>query len=116
MANELEIIREDDATILLTVVDVNNATIELTGFTIKFTVKKYTSDASNIFQKTTAEATEIKMLDQDTNKGEAEVYIDSSDTTGLSGEYHYDVEVTTVTGKKKTIIKSRFTIKKDVTD
>ena len=115
MTNEIDIFQGDNKTYELTVKNRAGAVVDITSGTIKFTVKKLLDDTATIITKTTAEATEVTITDG--SNGVAEIYVVPADTaTEERGEYEYDVEYTAVSGKKYTIIVSRFTIKLEGTD
>ncbi len=115
MANEIDIFQGDNKTYKLTVVDRNDAVVDISSSTIKFIVKKLLGDTTGLITKTTADAAEVLITDGP--NGAAEIYLVPADTSSMErGEYEYDVEYTAVSGKKHTIIVSRFTIKLEGTD
>jgi len=112
--SQISIYKGDSRTLEVTVTDTSGAAVDITGYTMKFTVKKSEADTTNTIQKTTTLATEIDLTDP--ANGIAEVYLLPADTLNLkAGTYVYDVEVTTDTSKVYTVIKSTFVIVEDVT-
>jgi len=112
----LEIFKGDDKTYELSVVDSDGTAVNLTGCTLKFTVKRYRTDAYTDakIKKTSASEAEIKITDA--AAGEAEIYVTDDDTKSLEAKTHwFDVELTKG-GKIYTIKFGKFIVLEDVTD
>lgn len=75
--------------------------IDLTGTTLVLTVRKNTGDAAT-FTKSTAVAAEGAIGAAD--EGECFFYILPADTASLEGQYIFDVELTTTSGKQYTVL------------
>lgn len=105
--SNITMINEDSETITVSCVDVSgdpSAFVE--GDTVRFTVKKFTSDAAPTIEKTVTEFVD----------GVAIIELIPSDTIGLSGCYTYDVQLDRVDGTVTTIIKpATLTIQRGVT-
>jgi len=113
MAGEIEIYRGDDLTIQATARDSSGAVVNLTGAVIKMTVRTSPSAANIVFQKTSADPTQIAITGAAT--GQFEIYIVPANTsTRECKRYWYDVEIT-LSSKVHTGIVSTFTILEDVT-
>lgn len=113
MANNIDIFQGDNKTYELTVKDRVDAVVDITGFTIKFTVVKYKGDTTYLIEKTTAQASEILITDGP--NGLAQIYLIPADTTNMAGIYWYDVQTTDLSGKIRTVIRNTFTVKVDIT-
>ena len=102
--------RGDDKVYEITVKDkVSEIPIDITGCTLKMTLRKTYSDAIFI-QKT--------FVLTDPTNGKAEVAIDAADTASLpnvKAEYLFDVEILKTTAKKETLLFGKFTILPEVT-
>jgi hypothetical protein len=90
--------------------------VDLTGATIKFTVKKKATDPDSeaVIAKSSANAAEINITDA--AGGKAEIYLVPADTKDINAmSYVYDVELTTSTGKVYTLVKATLRVLEDVT-
>ena len=92
-------------TYLLEVVDDIGAVVDLTGATITFTMKQNIGGVT-ILTKTSAVITEIEILDQVTNTGQAKIFLQPSDTSALStaAVYTYDIWVDLASGNSYAVV------------
>lgn len=112
-AQEILIYRGDNRTIPVTVTDDAGA-VNLTGASIRFSVKKRKKDTDYIIKKSEADPAEINVTDA--INGLFEIYIVPDDTQDLSiTTYYFDIEITDSTGKTYTISMGTFKILEDVT-
>ena len=111
MTNELPIYRGDTPTFNLAVIDSAGAALPLTGYTIKFTAKKYDTD-------TDADAIigPISGTITDAAAGTAYIKLTTTDTDVAIGTYDYDIQIyNSSTGAIHTIVKNNIIITNDVT-
>ena len=90
--------------------DTDGVIVDITGWTIFFTLKKNRSD-------TDVEAVISKTITNLTNptNGETTVVISAEETNSLLGNYSYDCQLKTVDGLIYTIISGTITFLEDVT-
>lgn len=112
--------RGTSKTYRLTVVDADEARVDLTGATVYFRVKLKLEDASPVIQKASTTPAQITLLDQTVaaTKGQADIFISPSDTSGLaSGSYRYDVWVQLASGKRYAVVEpAPFVINRAITE
>ena len=103
--NAIPLIRGTSKTLKLTVVDLDNKPIDLTGATVHFTVKLEPFDRNPVIKKSSqniAEA-EISSPPQD---GIARIFLDPADTQDLECRlYVFDVWVILQSGKRYCVVK-----------
>lgn len=101
--NSVQIIRGTSKTLQLTVVDSHRKPVNLTGTTIIMTVKDTVDNLRNVFQKTTADPTQI--LITDAFSGIAQIYINPSDTQNRDiKQYIFDIWVILTTGARYAVV------------
>lgn len=88
----------------------NGSPINITGWTIFFTIKRNLtdSDAAAVIAKTITSF-------PDAVNGEAVITLDDTETDDLQGDYYYDVQMKKPVGLIKTIVKSIIRFEDDVT-
>ena len=102
--SSVEVYKGESKTLQLTILDCERNAVDLTGATLYFTVKGNLNDCKVLFQKTSAQASEILILSPATD-GVAEIYISPSDTSALdAGDYKYDIWVVLSSGKQVPVI------------
>lgn len=110
--NEIAITRGDTETIAVTFRDENSALINITGYTVFFTVKRKQDiskdDSVAVIQKDVTSHT-------DPVNGATEIVLSSSDTAIGEGSYIYDIQTNDGSGNITTVIKGKFTVSNDVT-
>ena len=107
----IDIYRGDDRTLNLTFTQ-NNSALDITGYTVKFTVKENISD-------TYANAKIAKTVTShfDPTNGKTQIDITHSDTSSLEEKgYHYDIELTDTSGNILTVVRGIFNVTLDITD
>jgi len=108
--NNIEFYRGDDISFNQEFTDENDSPLDITGWTIFFTVKKNESDSdskavlSKEFSDFSAPLTGI-----------ASIYVSSSETDSLEGTYYYDFQVKRDDGVILTISKGNITFLRDIT-
>jgi len=110
MANEIEIYRGDTRTITVTVKNSAGSLVNLTGYTMRMTVKsdKTSADSAAIISKTAT------ITDPTTGVGTFALTV--TDTTQTAGIYYYDVQISNSTPSVYTVIApTTFTIIEDCT-
>jgi len=108
--SELEVYRGDHKTYTLTFTDGDGAAIDITGWTIFFTVKTSESDAD-------ADAVITKDVTSHTSPtgGLSSIALTSADTNIDVKRYHYDIQIKKDDGSIVTVTKDRFSITTDIT-
>ncbi len=102
-ANSLSVIRGASKTYQLTVTDENGASINLTGATVYFTVKKTIQDTEPLIQKKSTDITQINIVSP--RAGIAQIFLKPADTaTRDVGDYVFDVWVVLTTGKRYPVV------------
>lgn len=111
MAKITNVIRGDDHTINLTITDSDGA-VDLTGYTVFFTVndsKEPASDASAVIQK------DVTSHSSPTT-GQTAIQLDPADTASVTpGTYWYDIQLKDGSGNITSFPKDRFTLVSDIT-
>ena len=104
------VFRGDDWEKLLKFVDKNDQPINITGWTIFFTLKKRKTDedASAVIKKT------ITSFNNPAD-GEVLLSISASELNELLGEYYYDIQIKKADGRILTIISGIITFETDIT-
>ena len=101
--------RGDDVTLNLTFKDSGGVAIDITAYTIYFSLKRNKYDATAILAKTVTSHT-------DPTNGQTQVALTNAETAVLQGTYYYDIAyLTAVGGTKKTVDTGVFTFKEDIT-
>ncbi len=111
MTNELSIYRGDTETFNLTVTDEEGADFNLTGYEIKFTVKKYDTDtdADAIIGPITGTIVSAAA-------GTVTIALTAVNTSVTIGTYDYDIQIyNSSTGAIHTIVKSIIIVSNDIT-
>lgn len=100
----------NDISIVVTFTDSNGSAIDITGYTVWFTVKERESDidANAIIQK------EVTSHSDPTN-GETTIDLTNSDMDINPKTYYYDIQWKDTNDKIKTILKAKFIVKKRIT-
>jgi len=109
--------RGDNETYDLTVVDASGVAIDLTSYTLKFTIKVNAKDKHYIVQKTTGSG--ITLLDQGApaTKGMATIALLPADTAKLVAPktLYFDVEMTSDSDIVTTVVDGDFSLLADIT-
>lgn len=110
MPNVLQIYKRDDVTYTLNFIDSAGDAINITGYTVFFTVKTLDTDtdASALISKTVT-------THSDAAGGESQVSLSASDTDIATGVYIYDFQFKDGSGNIATIVKDKFLVLQDVT-
>lgn len=105
----MRVVRRDDATFEIYIVDVDNNAVDITGGTVYFTVKRkiYDSDESAVIQK------EITEFDNP-EEGIAVLNLDRQDTDIPALNYFYDIQLV-LDNKVVSSDRGRFSIIQDIT-
>ncbi|MFQ5647250.1 MAG: BppU family phage baseplate upper protein [bacterium] len=112
-SSDIELYRGDSRTLEVTVSD-ENGPANLTGSTVKFSVKKKKGDTAYIIKKSTTDPSEINIVDA--VNGKLEIYLIPDDTQDVAiASYHFDVEVETSTNKIYTVVAGKLSILEDIT-
>lgn len=111
MANEISVTRGDTRTITVTVTDSDSVIFNLTGYTMKMSVKKNKDDPDSeaIFTSTATISTPAT--------GVGVFGLTVANTTQTPGDYWYDVQIATAssTSVYTVITPTKFTIGYDIT-
>lgn len=110
MSNDLTVYRGDDKTYNLTFTDSNGDAIDITGYTIFFTVKnnKTDSDDDAVIKK------DITSHIDPTN-GKTQIILTDIDTAIAIKRYFYDIQLKDVSGLITTVLEDAFIIVQDIT-
>lgn len=112
MGARIEIYRGDNRTLEVRVTDSADQPVDLTGASIRFTVRKGV-DKEVLIEKTSSDPAQAKITDA--TGGVLEVYLVPADTKKLKpGGYVFDVEVTLSNGKVYTVVFGNFVLNGDV--
>ena len=116
--NEVEVVASEDQTFRLTVTDSAGSPEDLTGRTLRFTVRKKGAhlDPTALISKSSLVSGEIDLVPPLSN-GEADITLVPADTDSLKPEdYLYDVWLIEATSEQYNIISStKFSIKQRIT-
>jgi len=107
---QLEVTRGDSVDWDIYFNDEHNANIDITGWTLFFTVKDnagQVDDDAKIKKDITTHTDPIN--------GKSTISLSSSDTANLLGNYLYDIQVKKSTGQIKTIAEGILVVSKDIT-
>jgi CubicO group peptidase (beta-lactamase class C family) len=115
---DLTIFKRDDINNKITIKDADGNAVDITGYTLYFTVKPDTDDDSG--SDTTAviaivKSTYVAPGDDPTN-GVAYLTLANTSTVIAKGNYYYDLRVSTGAGKGQTLFYGRYCIKQDITE
>lgn len=102
--NSIGIIRGTSKTLKLTVLDDKQATVDITGARILFSVKRRLEDTVPLIQKdSAASVAEIALIQPQV--GVAEIYINPADTQNQDlGDYFFDVWAILASGKRYAVV------------
>lgn len=92
------------------ITDANKAAVDITGWTIFFTLKNNPkdSDAIAVIKKDITAHT-------DPTGGESLIELTATETDGLSGNYFYDIQIKKADSDIRTVCGGSFTMKVDIT-
>lgn len=110
MANEISVYRGDTASITVTITDSDDAAFDLTGYTVKLTVKN--SDTDNDAHAVIGPITATVATPA---SGVGVFALSITNTNVVAKVYSYDVQINDGSTDKKTVTKSTFTVTQDVT-
>ena len=107
---DLFVFRGDSKSYNLTFKDSDGVAIDITGYTIKFTVKENKDDtqANAIIKK-------VVTTHSDPTNGITAVTLSTSDTDLTVKDYYYDFEMEDASGNITTFLEGIFRIKQDIT-
>ncbi len=107
--NDLQIYRGDDKTWEVTFKDGDGVAINITGWTVYFTVKEKDSD-------TDANAKISKTITSHVNPtgGITDIILVPTDTSSLKGNYYYDIRIKKGSGEKITVLVGTLEVLKNV--
>ena len=114
MSDEITLFRGDSATLQCAVKDNAGAAFDISPYFTTFTVREYEDDTAIMLQKDLLSG----IVYTNPTGGIMEITIDPGDTDLMAGEYLYDIELDDSSGSPPslyTVVKSTFTINKDVT-
>lgn len=107
--NDLQIYRGDDKTWQVQFKDALEVAIDITGWTVYFTVKEKDSD-------TDANATITKTITShvDPTAGKTDIILVPTDTSSLKGNFYYDIRIKKDTGEIITVLVGTLEVLKNV--
>jgi len=110
-ANKIEIYRGDTHTITVTVTNADGTAFNLTGYTMKLTVKTNKSDPDS-----SALLTKDATINSPATLGKGTIALSATDTNKVAGDYWYDVQIKNANSSDvKTILLDQFNILQDIT-
>ena len=106
----LSLYRGDDHAYVLTFTNGSSVAIDITGYTVFFTVKtnKSDTDANAIISKTVTTHTTP-------TSGITTISLDNSDTDITVGDYYYDIQLKDTSSKITTVMSDKFIVLQDIT-
>lgn len=112
MAVSIDIIRGDDKTIIMTFKNSSGVVIDISGYTVYFTVKREITDtdAQAVIQKIILPAGH-----SDPENGRTSVDLTHDDTDLPEGVYWYDFQIKSPTGLISSTPRERLSISQDIT-
>lgn len=110
MVNDLNIYRGDDKSWTLTFKDSSGTAINITGYTVFFTVKKNKSDVED-----DALITKDITSHSDAGNGQTTLSITNTESAIAVGEYWYDIQTKDGSGNINTVVVGNFNVLQDVT-
>ena len=112
MSPKITIIKRDSYSFPIIFKDANCAVMDITGYTLFFTVKTLANldnaDTSALIQKSITSHT-------DPTHGESLITLTSTDTDQTAGTYYYDIQIKSPSGNISSCVKGEFIIEQDVT-
>ncbi len=110
MSTKLTTFRGDTLTKALTFKDENGTAIDITGWTIWFTIKSSQDDADSA-----AVAQDIVTSHTNATAGESTISLTAAETDELEGNYYYDIQIKKLDGTIKTVLDGTINFSKDIT-
>ena len=110
MSTNLTVFRGDTLTKSLSFKDENSAAIDITGWTIWFTIKSSQDDADSA-----KVAQDEVTVHTSSTAGLSTISLTATETDALEGNYYYDIQIKKVDGTVKTVLDGRITFSKDIT-
>lgn len=107
--SNIVVYRGDEFSMQLEFKDEDGVVIDITGWTIFFTVKKKLDDPD------TAAKLSVTVSPTDPTNGIALVTVPNTETDNLSGVYYYDFQFKKADGTIQTLVSGGITFEKDVT-
>ena len=109
MASDLRIYRGDSKTWELEFKNEAGTPIDITGWTVYFTVKERDTDTD-----LNAKINKTIILHSDPTNGKTNIVLIPADTINLKGIYYYDIRIKTVAGTISTVESDSFEIIKNI--
>ena len=106
---DIVVYRGDEFSMQLEFKDENGVVIDITNWTIFFTVKKKLDDPDS------AAKISVTIAPSDPTNGIALVTVPNTETDNLSGVYYYDFQFKKADGTIQTLVNGGITFEKDVT-
>ena len=107
--NAIQIYTGENKSVALTVKDSAGALFDLSGSTLYASVAEQAESTALLVSKSSAVITEIEILNQITNTGEAVIYYVPADTSSIATEtYIFTVWLEEATGVLSVIVPPRF--------
>jgi hypothetical protein len=109
-SNDINVYRGNDINLNITVTDSNGSPVDITGYTLWFTVKSDENDSDDeaTIQKTVTSHT-------DPTNGLTTFELTNTDTDIPHGTYLYDMQMKDTSNKITTLTKGYFNVTQDIT-
>lgn len=107
--NDLQIYRGDDKTWQVQFKDALEVAIDITGWSVYFTVKEKDSDTD-----INAKITKTITSHVDPTGGKTDIILVPADTQSLKGNFYYDIRVKKDSGEKITVLTGTLEVLKNV--
>lgn len=109
-STKLTLIKRDDKTYTVNFSDVIGDPIDITGYTVFFTVKINKTDTDDV-----AVIAKDITSHSDPTAGETQIVLTDTDTDIAVGDYFYDIQLKTDVGEIKTVVIGQLVVRQDVT-
>lgn len=106
---QLEMHSGNDKVIVVTVLDQDSATIDITGITADFSVSNDRASAP-LFTQTVGSGIVLS----DPSNGELTVTIEDTDSEPLVGNYYFELTITDVAGRVSTVLHGSLNVLRNV--
>lgn len=106
----ITIIKADNKTLKINIVDEFGRKHSVGNFTAKFTVRENPLQSTSVIEKSTSNGIVVDQFDDK----QLNIVLESADTNIDHGKYAYDIEITDWAGRKFTIMYGNFIVLHDV--
>lgn len=101
--NDFEMHAGDDKTILVTVQDLDNNAVDITGATVRWRMGRSANKTADVIKKTGGLGITLNAP----TSGQFTITLGAADTEHLLGSFYHEAEITFLTGAKSTVLSGR---------